>query len=566
MRSRFRSHFAENEPVVEELIALVLQAKPDRTKLFSSKPRPFDFSQFQPRGHYAKNAFGEPNRLMSSYFRAMMWLGRSKFVIDRDRHSNQGFPELSDEDVQRQVIDAALLVELMSVADCLDQYDEIESNLSFFAGTADSLNPHDLQAVLRAASVDQANELVSTARLRDVGLAARTLPVPPERIPSRFVSSSSSSDSTPRSPAYVFSLFGQRATPDGYILSSVVHGKVQRNVDTPIRLYPSTQDLLFALGNNESLTLLRPELEQFRYASNLGATRELLDSHPTRYWEESIYSRWLSCIRQLNPPAELDHLPDFMRTRQWWRQKMNTQLASWTQLRHDHLLYAPSSYTDTFGCSYPHGFVEPFPELYRSMHELGKQVEQKALQLKDGRYDRTANTLLDYAMHLQHVTSMLESISRKELGGEALEANETKFMKEVVFAGGYGTLGGWYVKLIVPEYEGDMFAQSNYDRLKDYIVADYHTTPTDERGNPIGVVSHAGTGKADLAIVAVQSCDGKTISYAGPVMSYYEYRTKDFERITDTEWSATHLSEAERPAWTKPFLIDRDGKRRHQAD
>ena len=54
---------------------------------------------------------------------------------------------------------------------------------------------------------------------------------------------------------------------------------------------------------------------------------------------------WLNSIRKLNPPKDRSALPQFMQTAAFWQEKLNTQLSSWAQLRHDNLLYAKQSYT-----------------------------------------------------------------------------------------------------------------------------------------------------------------------------------------------------------------------------
>ena len=46
----------------------------------------------------------------------------------------------------------------------------------------------------------------------------------------------------------------------------------------------------------------------------------------------------------------------------------------------------------------------------------------------------------------------------------------------------------------------------------------------------------------------------------GPVMSYYEYRTTDFYRLTDEEWENTYLQLATRPEWTDLFLAESMGE------
>src|SRR4030095_6457757 len=51
---------------------------------------------------------------------------------------------------------------------------------------------------------------------------------------------------------------------------------------------------------------------------------------------------------------------------------LNTQLASYTELKHDTVLYAKQPYTAIFVCEYPAGFVEPVPEFWRRMKEIAE--------------------------------------------------------------------------------------------------------------------------------------------------------------------------------------------------
>ena len=56
-------------------------------------------------------------------------------------------------------------------------------------------------------------------------------------------------------------------------------------------------------------------------------------------------------------------------------------------------------------------------------------------------------------------------------------------------------------------------------------IADVHTQPTDEGGNPVGRVLHVGTGYARLMVVTADTCTGPR-AYAGLVSSYYEEVTE----------------------------------------
>lgn len=63
---------------------------------------------------------------------------------------------------------------------------------------------------------------------------------------------------------------------------------------------------------------------------------------------------------------------------------------------------------------------------------------------------------------------------------------------------------------------------------------------------------------------------GKKTAYAGPVSSFYEFTTEDFERYTDSEWQNEFYGEEPQMnledlkfgqnSFTKHYLADKDGK------
>src|SRR4029078_9956792 len=86
-----------------------------------------------------------------------------------------------------------------------------------------------------------------------------------------------------------------------------------------------------------------------------------------------------------------------------------------------------------------------------------------------------------------------------------------------------------------PGWYGQLFFADGLEF--DPTVADVHTQPTDEGGNPVGHVLPVGTGAARLMVVVTEGCSGPR-AYAGLASSYYEKVTDDFERLTDEEWAA----------------------------
>jgi hypothetical protein len=123
------------------------------------------------------------------------------------------------------------------------------------------------------------------------------------------------------------------------------------------------------------------------------------------------------------------------------------------------------------------------------------------------------------------------------------------------------SLDGWYPNLF---YDDIFRGEFGYEGLmeSDHIVADIHTTPTNCGGDPIGAISHVGTGSVNLGVFITKNHLGESTAFIGPVMSYYEYRTMDFLRLTDDEWASTYLQSSTRPDWVNIYLADSLGESR----
>jgi hypothetical protein len=87
---------------------------------------------------------------------------------------------------------------------------------------------------------------------------------------------------------------------------------------------------------------------------------------------------------------------------------------------------------------------------------------------------------------------------------------------------------GWYSRL----YYNEPRAVET-----DPVVADVHTQPTDEGGNEVGRVLHAGTGLPRQMVVTVPTCSGPR-AYVGLASRYHETVTEQWERLDDEAWAA----------------------------
>lgn len=550
-------YYEDNTAEINRILDLIDAGQYTVYPFFSESCKEIDFSQFIPRGHYTKHVE------LEKYFRAIMWLGRIEIYLLPPQTFPVECPVQTPADIQRQTIDAVLILELMDLAGANSLYDEMESILSFLVGEQDNVTPPNLKSVVESISLQDASQLLNAAMLQNFQDTLQTRAFAFQRILSQILRHDPYRPDDVQ-PASVFVLFGQRFVIDSYITGNVVYDKIIHDNDFVCRLFPSTLDILFALGNDAAAQLLIPQLDEYHYSTNLAALRYLIDSHDAAFWDSSTYNIWLDSIRALNPPIETETLPQFMQTQAWWHQKMNTQLASWTELRHDNVLYAKQSYTAGGPvCSYPDVYVEPIPALYQRLSELAAIAHSKFADVSFPDDGQRIN-ILDYLDMLENITDTLARIARKELALEPLSADEIDFMHRIYFEGEWGfgcvvtppDLDGWYLQLLY----GPSYIPAPLDGpFSDYLVVDYHTTPTDCWGNIVGWISHAGTGPIDLAAVTALLPDGNTVAFVGPVMSYHEYTTTGFQRLTDEEWENTFLSQATRPAWTSSFLADESG-------
>ena len=541
MDASIQPFYPENQSAVNEMLNSIDSYSAGSIPIFSNTPRQIDFSQFKPRGHYTES------EELSNYFKAMIWLGRIEIYLIKPDSDDLDQPSFAD--IQRQIIDTYLICEMVEMSGAKPLYTEIEKVISSFVGEQDNATLDQVQSVYAAAQITSAIQLTDTLKVEEFQDTLITKPFSGQKILSQLLMSDPTSPDQIK-PASAFLLFGQRFVVDSYVTGNVVYDKIiYNNVKIP-RMLPSTLDVLFALGNSSAAQLLGKELDNYHYSSNLASLRYLIDSYGNDFWQSSIYNLWLNSLKSLNPPNDRTTLPEFMQTAAWWQQKINGQLASWAELRHDNLLYAKQSYTAMYSCSYPYGYVEPVPDFYGSMITLAQKSIEKfsglALDLSGPIY---------YFENFVNIMDTLKSISEKELSNQEFTDSEKAFMKKVLSEEYIcGTvLTGWYYRLWYLDTGLTSETKPNY------ITADYHTSPSDQTGEIVGWVKHAGTGPVNLMVLQADLPGVGKVAFAGPVCSYYELTTTNFKRLTDEEWLDTYLSQSARPDWTNIYLADAEG-------
>ncbi|MBI3411561.1 MAG: DUF3160 domain-containing protein [Planctomycetes bacterium] len=522
--------------------------------------RPIDFSQFKPRGRYAERK--ETQR----YFQAVMWLGRIDFRIAGSESADQDLREFSG---------AVVLHDLLQRARMVERWQQLDRVLLHLVGKSDSLNFSQLGAVLAAAGVVPANvthESLSALRTRilesNVGeqhIRGEWFKVDPGD-PRKFV--------LPRT----FAFMGQRFILDSWALSKIVYDDIlwtdEKSGDSTKvqRRIPSCLDVGFAVFGNDHFTpLLTARMQdqagkKFRdglpYQHNLAAVRNVIERLPESTWRESLYADWVGCLRELSKPTVTPQYPESMRTPAWALKTAATQLASWTQLRHDTVLYAKPSYTSGQSCEYPAGFVEPVPHFWKRFKEMIQRTQDVVANttFPDDPYRMRGEHLRErYLRSLENfakTAGMLQTIAEKEIVRQELSEDETKFLKEVVVRGGGSGLppvSGWYPNLFTRR---STFKDQDDAHKWVALVADVHTDPPSLTVPDPGCVVHQAVGNVDALIIAIDNGKDRMV-YAGPVFSHYEFETPNAVRRTNAEWHDALRAgkQPPRPEWTASFVV-----------
>ncbi len=544
-----------SSPQIDTVWNAIQQKKLAEIPLFSTRSRSIDFSQFTVRGHYAEKFWyhGHPVTL-KNYFKAMMWLGRVGFLLTPPPN-NPWEPGWTKFEIRRMDLDAILLNALLKLAHQKETLSQMDAILRFFVGESDNLTPGELDRILTEENISSPWLLLDFSEYDSLQSALCAAPYAQQKILGNILlvnPYTAHPDTLPVS----FRLLGQRFVVDSYILGNLVYDRIVYKNQKIWRPLPDPLDALFALGNDDALPLLKKEIETYHYATQAAALRYLVEAYDSDFWDNSLYNTWLQSIRTLNPNETQNDVPFFMKTTAWHQEKLNTQLASWAELRHDNLLYAKQSYTGATGCSFPESFVEPYPAFYRQIARFAE---------KGHRYFSTFNTsefpqaprLITYFKRLGAIADTLAVLSEKELHGEIFSDEERTFLKKMLFesqASGAPPYSGWYA---------DLFYNPEDAALVDFIVADVHTQPTDQYGAPVGRVLHVGVGKINLGVFLAPAADEthSPTAFVGPVFSFYQTVTKNFKRLTDQEWADVVQKGTlpARPDWVYLFLTDAKG-------
>ena len=336
-----------------------------------------------------------------------------------------------------------------------------------------------------------------------------------------------------------FRFMGQRFTLDEYVFGQVIWRNVG-TLDKP-RGLPKGLDFFAAMGSDEAGSLLKGmgEDQYVNFDTQSAKVKGQVAALGPDSWTQNIYWSWLYSFQPLIAPKGSAY-PPFMQTQAWLRKDLQTALGSWTELKHDTILYAKQVMAEMGGGGPdqpPHGYVEPDPEAYARLLALAQMTED-GLQSRNLLSDLTHGNLDNLISQLK----FLQDISQRELSGGTITNDEY-----------------WQI-----QYWGGT--------LEQFTLKAADTTGNDSRDlsdQKAALVADVATGTNDLqTLVALEEADGQpTLIYVvlpdspiriaiGAVYSYYEFTVPVSGRLTDQQWQAQVAagSTPAQPDWTKMFV------------
>jgi hypothetical protein len=512
-----------------------------------------DFTQYKPRGHYTRN------ESFRRYFRAMMYVGRMTFRLPFARDTVLGIHLTRRAVLLAEAMESAVADSGMSPKELWRQ---VYETTTYLVGSSDDILPDQYYVLARrlAGDVSLATWVAADSNvLRFCRAAVKGLARP--RILSDIVPVAGI-------PAGM-RLMGQRYIPDSHIFHNLTHGQV------PNRFMPMGLDVMAVLGSDRARSHLVSLYHQDRYSgylAKLDSMRAVFAGLDSAQWNQNAYSGWLYVLKlnleSVEPADPTSILAGFVRTEAYADKTLVSTCGSWTQLRHDTVLYSKPHYAGGILGGNPPvviAYVEPKPAVFRQLARLGTDLRGR-LNGFGALNPEIAGKLTDFAS----AATRLAKAAQDELSGVPMSAEDAAFCKDigrlqerlVTFGAGFSQryLSG-ADSPVAPSWADLMAGRTTSVQVllrrtkwvqKDVdkgmaIVADVHTDPNSGRvleeavGNP-------------CRLYAVIPFYGEQYLAVGACFSYYEFTKPMSARMTDEEWQALS-PKPPMPVWTKSFIV-----------
>ena len=448
-----------------------------------------DYSQFKVRGHYTRT------EELGRYFKTMMWYGFVPLQFtNRDEY-------LYENVLRALLITYTAMLEKNGICSAKD-WSDIYIPTAQYVGLSDDINLFAMNELRQSVFQDteDPNLFANETYYEALYEAVKQLPEP--KIQAQMIERN-----TPTGKQFRF--MGQR-----YILDSYIMQKLTETIKRPI---PSGLDVMGVLGSDVAEQLLlnvyQPQKKWPEYTEKYQKLKKDVSGYDTDLWGSNLYNGWLWTIKEAFKEFDQSSgMPFFMTTKAWKKKALNTALGSFTELKHDTVLYGKQSMAQMGGpvdMNSKH-YVEPNVVLYSKLYYL-TDLTLLTLEERGMLNDRFLEAINSY----KELLNLLINCSIKVLRNEEINEEEKK---RLLWYG--GTMENITNNLLTGMTGESVVTETTHMLASD--VATYRNT-----------YLTLGTGYFDHIYVVVP-VNGKLYLTRGSVFSHYEFVSDT--RLTDEEW------------------------------
>ncbi len=561
-----------------------------------------DYSQYVPRGHYTKSEKLKNYFKAMMWYGRMTALINGSPSLSQGKSLCTGPMDgiISEYDAKIQTLQSALIAKkFLKDKDIQTMWQRMYAITSFFVGFSDDLGPYEYSAILNNLFGESLDSQGIEERYSDIkdellkipgepkiygGLGACELfmlcpPLSAEDVQELKIQAEKLLGETKG-----FRLMGQRFTVDSWLFSELVSpysGQYSSKQDPlptqekpftflwndayssaektrpftwvktdvsgcsppagrEVRGFPMGLDIMALLGSKRAKYILEQsgDADYSDYKKKFFELKSEIDSFSNDDWFQNLYWNWLYTLQPLLGEWGNGY-QTFMQSNAWQDKELNTALASWSELRHDTLLYVKQSYTmaELGGMPEPPvvGYVEPVPEFYVRLLTLTRMTNQGLKELVPAAEleELGIGQALD---RFSEILNRLLEISKKELENKPLSEEEYDFIEN------FGSTSENLIEILSD-------GQTDPDVFNTVLIADVHTEGNTEK------VLEEGVGYIKTMVLAYKLPDGRILAGVGPTFSYYEFKQPMGNRLTDEAWRElldSGVSPPE-PSWTRSF-------------
>lgn len=458
-----------------------------------------DYSQYKPRGYY------EGNEELEQYFRAMMWYGRRNFAQTNETQNREAL---------------LMTMALQEDSEAQEAWNAVYSITSFFAGASDDAGYQEYAPIIEEVYGKDVTpeKLVGDDKSFEKYVKLIQTLDPPAINSQVFADDEGETDKTQLAKGFRF--MGQRFSLDEAVFTQLCYSKVKENAEGDKRMLPDALDVPAAMGAEKAVELLQESgaFSYEGYEANLRKVQQKIQEEPAPFWNASLYANWLYTLRPLLEERG-EGYPSFMTNEEWQKKNLEGFLGSWTELKHDTVLYSKQFVAEMGGGDEEvddRGYVEPMPELY---HRLSVLTQKTAYGLD--KFGVISDTDKENLARLEELADQLTTISIKELTNEALTEEEFELIRSYG-----GNLEHFWEEAVKSQTDSDSRPYSS--EFPAALVVDVATDPNGT------VLEEAIGGISEIYVVV--PVDGKLRIAKGGVFTYYQFEQPLSDRMTDSQW------------------------------